>query len=77
MKKYILEEINEVLIDSEILEKIDSLITEINIKINKQGSKIKKIADTITHEFTYVFWLNNYSNKEYMNDSNFIDEMVF
>ena len=62
---------------SEIFLKIDETINAINRYIKSKNDKnMKKMADKMKHELTYMFWMRNLAFEDFIDIKMFQNEFV-
>ena len=78
MKPIIKEDISPLQFTSDIFSKIDDAINGINRYIKSKNEKnMKKLADKIKHELTYMFWMRNLAFENFIDIKMFQNEFVY
>lgn len=77
MKPIINEDVSPLQFGSEVYSKIDDTVNAINRYIKSKNEKsIKKLADKMKHELTYMFWMRNLSFEDFVDIQMFQNEFV-
>ena len=77
MKPIIKEDISPLQFTTQIFSEIDATINSINRYINsKNEKKMKKLADKMKHELTYMFWMRNLAFEDFIDIKMFQNEFV-
>ena len=77
MKPIIKEDISPLQFTTQIFSEIDATINSINRYINsKNEKKMKKLADKMKHELTYMLWMRNLAFEDFIDIKMFQDEFV-